>query len=79
MNDVDGLLNQLGKAARREPSPSVDVRERVLQSVSIAPVKVDWFPVVCGGIACVVAATLLVACLPCWQTMFDPWASFFVQ
>ena len=79
MNDVDGLLKQLGESARREPSSTIDVRERVLQSVSLVPVKVDWFPIICGGVACAVAATLLVACLPSWQTMFDPWASYFVQ
>ena len=79
MNDVDALLDELGERARRETLPDIDVRARVMQSVSTVCVKADWFPVVCGSVSFVVAAALLMVCLPSWHTMFDPWAGFFVH
>lgn len=81
MNRLNALLNQLGESARKEPPPEVDVRDRVLQTISVQQpsLKLDTVPLVFSGIAIAVAAMLLVACFPSWQTMFDPWASFFAQ
>ena len=81
MNRVDSLLTQLGEAARKESSPKVDVRLQVLQTIAVqrpAP-KLDIVPIVFSGIAVTAATMLFVACFPSWQTMFDPWASYFAQ
>ena len=81
MNRVDTLLNQLADEARQEPAPNVDVRLQVLQTIAArrpAP-KLDIVPIVFSGVAVTVAATLFIACLPSWQTLFDPWASYFAQ
>ncbi|MCR9210892.1 MAG: hypothetical protein NXI28_21915 [bacterium] len=81
MNNLDKLLNQLGDVARKEPAPDVDVRQRVLQTIAVqqpAP-KLDIVPIVFSGVAVTVAATIFIACFPSWQTMFDPWASYFAQ
>ena len=81
MNQLDTLLNQLGDAARKESSPDVDVRLRVLQTIAVQrpAVKLDIIPIVFSGMAVTVAATLFIAFFPSWQTMFDPWASYFAQ
>lgn len=81
MNEVDAILNQLGDAARKEPSPDVDVRLRVMQTVAVQrPVlKLDIVPIVFSGVAVTAAAMIFIVCFPSWQTMFDPWASYFAQ
>ena len=81
MKNVETLLKQLGDVARRESTPNVDVRLRVLQTISVprsAP-RLDIIPIIFSGVAVSVAAILFLACLPSWQTMFDPWASYFAQ
>lgn len=81
MNRVDTILKQLANEARHEPAPDVDVRIHVLHTISTqrpAP-KLDIVPIVFSGVAVTIAATLLVACLPSWETLYDPWASYFAQ
>ena len=81
MKNLDKLLNQLGDVARKEPAPDIDVRQRVLQTIVVQrPMpKLDIVPIFTSGVAVTVAVTLLIAFLPSWQTMFDPWASYFAQ
>ena len=81
MNDLDNILNGLGEMARKEPAPEVDVRQRVLQTVGVqqSTPKFDIVPIVFSSVAVTVAASLSILCIPSWQTLFDPWASYFAQ
>lgn len=81
MSEVDAILSQLGDTARKEPSPDVDVRLRVMQTVSIQQpvIQMDMLPIVFSGVAVTAAAMIFIVCFPSWQTMFDPWASYFAQ
>lgn len=82
MKEVDELLNSLGSAARKEPTSEVNVRSQVLKSLAIHPAmqpttRFDLVPIAFGGIAVAVAAVLCVVCLPSFQALSDPWASYF--
>ena len=79
MNQVNTLLSELGELARRESSPTVDVRVRVLQTIDVERrvAKLDLVPIAFGGVAITVAATFVISLLPSWQTMFEPWVSYF--
>lgn len=81
MKKFDQLLTNAGVAARKEASPEIDVRSKVLGTIAARPAvaKLDLVPIVFSGAAVTVAAMLCIACLPSWQTMFDPWASYFAQ
>lgn len=81
MKQLDTMLNNAGIAARKDASPEIDVRSRVLCTIAARPetVKLDLVPIVFSGAAIAVATLLCVACLSSWQTMFNPWASFFAQ
>lgn len=81
MSELDKLLNELGDVARKESAPDVDVRLRVLQTIAVQKpaLKLDVLPIVFSGVAVTVAATVFIVCFPSWQTMFDPWASYFAQ
>lgn len=81
MNEIDSILNQLGDAARNEPSPDCEVRLRVMRTVSVQqPVwKMDMAPIVFSAVTVATAAMIVIAFFPSWQTMFDPWASYFAQ
>ena len=79
MKPVDTLLNELGSAARSEVGPDVDVRAHVLETIAehrLVP-RLDIAPLLFGGTAITIAAGVLVAFLPSWQTVFDPWALYF--
>lgn len=78
MNDVDKLLRGLSESARSEPARPLDVRARVLKTVSMQPrlAPLDMVPIAFAGAAMAVAATVLIALLPAWQTLTEPWVAY---
>lgn len=78
MKDTDQLLHDLSTTARSEPPPQVDVRERVLASLSIRSRRdpLDIVPVAFAGAALTVAAAALLIVLPSWQTLTEPWSAY---
>lgn len=78
MHNIDKLLADLSTAARSEPAPSVEVSEQVMRSLSRLPaiVPVDYSPIVFAGAALAIAATVLVAFFPAWQSLNEPWAAY---
>jgi len=79
MKDVESLLGDLGRMARNEARPEVDVRSRVMSSIAAQPsvARLDLVPLVFSGVAVAVAAMLVISFLPSAETMLDPWASYF--
>lgn len=75
MTDVDKLLRELSSVARTEGQPAIDVRQSVLDTLATQtqPSRIDLTPVAFTGVAIAVAAVVVVALLPAWQTMSDPW------
>lgn len=78
MNDIDQLLHNLSAAARSEPPPQIDVRARVLASLSVRSrrVALDIVPIAFAGAALTVAAVALTIVLPSWQTLTEPWSAY---
>lgn len=78
MNDVDQLLQNLSAAARSEPPPQIDVRARVLSSLSIRSRRdrLDMVPIAFAGAALAVAAAALLMVLPSLQTLTEPWTAY---
>ncbi len=79
MTDIDKILHDLSDVARTEVLQSVDVRARVMTTISSKPksVPLDVLPIVVTAVAVAIAATAVFLLLPVWQTMFEPWASYF--
>jgi hypothetical protein len=51
-----------------------------LESIAVKSLaKLDVIPILFSGVAVAVAASLIVACYPSWETVLDPWATYFVQ
>lgn len=78
MNDIDELLQNMSAVARREPPPQIDVRARVLASLSIRSRcdRLDVFPIAFAGAALAVAAAVLLIVLPSWQALAEPWCAY---
>lgn len=78
MNNVDELLTDLSRAARTEPAPAVEVSEQVMRTLSRLPfiAPVDYSPIVFASAALAVAATVLVAIFPAWQSLSEPWTAY---
>ena len=79
MKELNQLLTEAGEAARYAPTPQVDVRSRVRESILAldVTVKVDTAPLYCSAALVALAASLCLAFSSSWQTLFDPWASYF--
>ncbi|MCC6507546.1 MAG: hypothetical protein IT423_00455 [Pirellulaceae bacterium] len=77
-NNVDKLLADLSRAARSEPAPSVEVSEQVMRTLTHLPfiAPVDYLPIVFAGAALALAAIILVALFPAWQSLSEPWAAY---
>lgn len=78
MNDVDQLLQNLSATARAELPPPMDVRARVLASLSIRSRRdpLDIAPIAFAGAALTIAAAALLMVLPSWQTLTEPWSAY---
>ena len=78
MNNVDKLLADLSRAARSEPVPSVEVSEQVMRTLTRLPfiAPVDYSPIVFASAALALAATVLVAFFPAWQSLSEPWTAY---
>lgn len=81
MIDPHDLLSELSNAARRESIPSVDVRMRVMESISVSSQipRPDATPIVCCGIAVALAACVVIGLFPTWQTLSEPWVCYLPQ
>ena len=77
MTNVDKLLRDLSTVARTEAQPAIDVRHSVLETLSAQPqpTRLDLTPIAFTGVAVAVAAAVVIALLPAWQTMSDPWGA----
>ncbi len=78
MTDADEVLCELSSLARLETEPVINVRTRVMRTISAQPRRaaLDVMPVAFAGIAVTVAAGVLIALLPTWQMMFEPWIAY---
>ncbi|MBM4005829.1 MAG: hypothetical protein FJ295_21510 [Planctomycetes bacterium] len=78
MNEVDKILNRLSEAARREAAPQVDVRTRVIETLSVRlrPAPLDFVPIAFAGAALAIAAVFLITMLPTWQAVTEPWVAY---
>ena len=81
MTDPHDLLSELSKTARRESVPAVDVRPRVMESISVSSQipRPDATPIVCCGIAVALAACVVIGLFPTWQTLSEPWVCYLPQ
>lgn len=79
MTDVDRLLRELAGVARTKTAPAISVRTRVLQTIHAQPqsAPLDLVPAAFAGVAVAVAFAVLIALLPAWQAMFEPWVDYF--
>lgn len=77
-NDVDKLLRDLARAAQSEPVQPLDVRVRVMQTLSMQsrPAPLDFLPIAFAGAAVAVAAGFIIALLHAWQTLTEPWVAY---
>ena len=75
MTDVDKLLRELSRVARTQTLSMIDVRESVLRTLSAQsqPTRIDLTPIAFTTIAVAVASAVVIALLPAWQTMSEPW------
>ncbi len=73
--NIDKLLRELSNLARTDSLPAVDVRSSVLQTLAAQsqPVRVDLTQVAFTAVSVAVAASVVIALLPAWQTMSEPW------
>ena len=78
MTDLHKILNELGECARDATPPNVDVRQRVMESLAIRSqvLPPDPTPLAFCGVAIALAVSLLIAFLPLWQTLSEPWACY---
>lgn len=81
MKNVDKLLSELGRSARKGTPPEVNVHSQVLTTISKQEVvfctpKLDLVPIAFGGVAVAVAAIFCVVCFPSFQMLSDPWARY---
>ncbi len=81
MIDPHTLLTDLSKSARRESVPAVDVRMRVMESLSVQSQipRPDLTSVVCCGLAIALSACVVIAMFPTWQTLSEPWVCYLPQ
>ena len=81
MIDPDKLLSELSEAARRETAPTLDVRMRVMESISAQKqtLRPDVTPFAFVGVAAALAVCVAIAFLPAWQTMSEPWVCYLPQ
>ena len=83
MTDVDRMLRELSTTARDAPPPTVDVRASVARTLArasttgAAPPPREVLPLTLAGVAMALAASAVIAFLPAWRTMFEPWAGYF--
>ena len=77
MTDPHRLLSELSKKSRKDIAPIVDVRQRVMESLAAKSIAVDIAPLALGGVAAAIAASVVFALLPVWQTMSEPWVCYF--
>ena len=80
MENLDEQLTRAGTAAHRAPTPPIDVRSRVRQTIStqsVTTARVDLLPVGVGSALVTLAAATCTVLFPYWQLMLDPWASYF--
>jgi hypothetical protein len=70
-----GKFERLAAMARRESSPTVDVRAAVLRSLSRrseeAPAAVDPLVIVCAAVSVAAALVAIALVLPGWDTVGD--------
>lgn len=78
MKNVDQVLGHLSAAARSEPALRVDVRARVLATLRhrARPAPLDLLPIVFAGASLTIAAATLIAMLPIWRTLAEPWVAY---
>ncbi len=78
MSDVNKLLHDLAQQARSEPAQPIDVRARVTQTLSsrLYAAPLDISPIVFAGVSVAIAAGFLIALLPTWMTLTDPWVAY---
>ena len=81
MTDVDRLLSGLSDVARRDSAPPVDLRARVMQTLTrhpqVVPREGPLFAF--AGVAVAAAAAMAIALLPAWLAALDPWTYFLVH
>lgn len=78
INNVDKILADLSRAARSEPVPCVEVSEQVMRTLTRLPLiaPVDYSSIVFASATLALAATVLVAFFPAWQSLNEPWAAY---
>ncbi len=79
MTDVDKLLCSLSSIARPDTQSRIDVRARVMHTVSFQsqPALLDLMPLMFSGAAVACATATVIVLLPTWQIMSEPWISYF--
>jgi ABC-type phosphate/phosphonate transport system permease subunit len=78
MTDVAKLLRELSRVDQTDAARAVNVRARVLQTITtqLRPAPLDVLPIAFTGVAIAVAAVVVIALLPAWQTMSEPWVCY---
>ena len=76
-SDIATLVRSLSRRADEEPVAPIDVRARVAANLATeVRLPVDAVPLACSGVAVAVAAAVVVALLPAWQAVSEPWIAY---
>lgn len=81
MNEPHDILNRLAARARDEVPLQVDVQGRVMETLACRPrpVKTETTTLVVSVLAVATAACIVLALLPAWQAISEPWACYLQQ
>ncbi len=79
MIDPEKILSELQDVARREATPPIDVRGRVMQTLSQPSqmTRQEFVLPAFAGVAVISAIVTAILALPVWQEIMDPWSLFF--
>ncbi len=75
---VDDVLAKLGRAARKEPAPEVDVTEAVLRRVRTGSAPSMGALAIVAGVSAAAAAVVVAFALQAWWEWQDPFAQMFL-
>ncbi|MCA9217780.1 MAG: hypothetical protein KDB27_32145 [Planctomycetales bacterium] len=78
MTDPEQLLRELAESTRSAPPPKVDVRDRVMDTISARSqvLPPDPVPLAFCGFAIALAASVVFVYLPLWHALSEPWACY---
>lgn len=80
MEPLDDQLRGLGARSRLQPAPSIDVRDRVRETLfaSTATPRIGATPIAFVGAAAAAAAAAAWIARPAYEAIFGPWLTYWL-